>query len=137
MTLAKTLAPALAPTLSTLHRPHAEQLIELWDKIRDDPTLRDPRPGADHGRPAARGRRCQRLEFYTCVEMIQLMENVYLDLQLEETWDHADNHGWRKLFTRWAAAAAQGDVEGDRRAVRRAVPLLRPPLAGIAGRERH
>ena len=31
------------------------------------------------------------------------MENVYLDLQLEETWPHPDNHGWRTLFTQWAA----------------------------------
>jgi hypothetical protein len=44
-----------------------------------------------------------RAEFYACVEMIQLMENVYLDLHLEQTWEHADNRGWRELFERWAA----------------------------------
>ena len=31
------------------------------------------------------------------------MENVYIDLQLDSTWDHADNRGWRELFERWAA----------------------------------
>ena len=35
--------------------------------------------------------------------MLQLMENVYLDLHLDDTWDHADNRGWRALFTQWAA----------------------------------
>jgi hypothetical protein len=34
--------------------------------------------------------------------MIQLMENVYLDLGLEETWDHPDNAGWRTMFGNWA-----------------------------------
>jgi hypothetical protein len=47
-----------------------------------------------------------RHEAYTCVQMIQLMENVYLDLQFEDTWDHADNQGWRTLFTIWANAPA-------------------------------
>jgi hypothetical protein len=31
------------------------------------------------------------------------MENVYLDLHLDDTWNHADNSGWRALFTQWAA----------------------------------
>ena len=31
------------------------------------------------------------------------MENVYIDLHLEDTWEHADNRGWRELFERWAA----------------------------------
>jgi len=44
-----------------------------------------------------------RLRLYTCVEMLQLMENVYLDLHLDDTWDHADNSGWRALFKQWAA----------------------------------
>ena len=37
-----------------------------------------------------------------CSEMIQLMENVYLDLHLEETWEHTDNEGWRAMFKTWA-----------------------------------
>jgi hypothetical protein len=44
-----------------------------------------------------------RLCRYTCAEMLRLMENVYIDLHLDETWDHADNSGWRTLFTQWAA----------------------------------
>ena len=31
------------------------------------------------------------------------MENVYLDLHLDGTWEHADNSGWRALFMRWSA----------------------------------
>ena len=44
--------------------------------------------------------------FYLCSEMIQLMENVYLDLGLEETWSHPDNHGWRTMFETWAKSPA-------------------------------
>ena len=33
--------------------------------------------------------------------MLQLMENVYLDLDLENTWHHPDNRGWRNTFEKW------------------------------------
>ena len=32
------------------------------------------------------------------------MENTYMVLRLEETWDHADNRGWKELFKAWARA---------------------------------
>lgn len=38
-----------------------------------------------------------------CERMIQLMENVYLDLQLEVDGDHVDNLGWMELFRHWAS----------------------------------
>jgi hypothetical protein len=41
-------------------------------------------------------------EFIVGVELIQLMEDVFLDLRLEEFWDHPDNRGWAILFMRWA-----------------------------------
>lgn len=40
--------------------------------------------------------------FYFCNSLIQMMENVYLDLDLEEHWEHPDNRGWMNLFHRWA-----------------------------------
>jgi hypothetical protein len=36
------------------------------------------------------------------LELIQLMENVFLDLRLDDFWDHPDNRGWAILFMRWA-----------------------------------
>ena len=36
------------------------------------------------------------------LELIQLMEDVFLDLRLDEFWDHPDNRGWAILFMRWA-----------------------------------
>jgi hypothetical protein len=36
------------------------------------------------------------------LEMIQLMEDTFLDLRLDDFWDHPDNRGWAMLFTKWA-----------------------------------
>lgn len=36
------------------------------------------------------------------LEIIQLMENVFLDLRLDDFWEHPDNRGWAILFMRWA-----------------------------------
>ena len=33
--------------------------------------------------------------------MIQLMENVYADLNLESNWDHPDVEGWMRVFRGW------------------------------------
>ncbi len=40
--------------------------------------------------------------FFFCNSLIQLMENVYLDLSLEDEYDHLDNRGWMNLFRHWS-----------------------------------
>ena len=40
--------------------------------------------------------------FYLCSSMIQLMEDVYLDLHLEQDHAHPDNRGWMNLFKHWS-----------------------------------
>ena len=45
-----------------------------------------------------------RSAFYLCSSIVQLMENVYLDLGLEERHDHPDNRGWMNMFRRFAGA---------------------------------
>lgn len=42
-----------------------------------------------------------RKSFFFFQRVIQLMENVYLDLDLETQWEHPDNSGWRNLFNLW------------------------------------
>jgi len=41
-------------------------------------------------------------ELIVCLELIQLIENTYFELRLEEQWTHPDNRGWVELFTMWA-----------------------------------
>jgi type VI protein secretion system component Hcp len=43
-----------------------------------------------------------RAGFYVCNLMIQLMENVYIDLNLDQTYNHPSNRGWMNLFMHWA-----------------------------------
>ena len=45
-------------------------------------------------------------EFYVCNALIQLIENVYADLDLEHTWEHPHVRGWMKVFERWAEQPA-------------------------------
>lgn len=43
-----------------------------------------------------------RAGYYMCSRMIQLMENVFLDLDLSLEYEHPDNQGWMNLFLRWS-----------------------------------
>ena len=45
-------------------------------------------------------------EFYVCNSLIQLMENVYADLDLEHLWQHPQAQGWMAVFGRWAQQPA-------------------------------
>jgi hypothetical protein len=40
--------------------------------------------------------------FYFCNSLIQLMESVYVALNLESDWQHPDNSGWLNVFNHWA-----------------------------------
>jgi len=44
--------------------------------------------------------------FYYCTSLIQLMENVYTDLRLEDNDAHPDNQGWMNTFARWSRSAS-------------------------------
>jgi hypothetical protein len=41
-------------------------------------------------------------ELCVCLELLQLMENSFIVLRLDEFWTHPDNRGWAILFIRWA-----------------------------------
>jgi hypothetical protein len=45
-------------------------------------------------------------EFYVCNGLIQLIENVYADLDLEHLWMHPHVQGWMNVFRRWAQQPA-------------------------------
>lgn len=41
--------------------------------------------------------------FYTCTAMMDLMQTVFLDLDLEENGMHPHNAGWIRIFHQWAS----------------------------------
>jgi len=43
-----------------------------------------------------------RAGFYLCSSLIQLMEDIYLALDLDQEADHPDNRGWMNLFKHWS-----------------------------------
>jgi hypothetical protein len=82
---------------------HAATLDLIWERFRAStelhPLLQElmaDQPGPDLGtRPGHE-------HLAACLELTQLMENVFLDLRLDDFWDHPDNRGWAVLFTMWA-----------------------------------
>jgi hypothetical protein len=44
----------------------------------------------------------RRAGFYACMEMLQLMEDVFIEYELDRYHDHIDNRGWMNLFQHWA-----------------------------------
>ena len=103
--IAETLVGVWAPTLRQVSQftQNSARLMELWAELgkRSDLNFIDPQvAGKWPDTPAPEFR----TGFYVGSQMLQLMENVYLELQLEETWDHSDNSGWKGLFLVWAKA---------------------------------
>ena len=43
-----------------------------------------------------------RAGFYVCNAILQVMEDAYLDLELEGEADHPDNRGWMNFFKHWS-----------------------------------
>ena len=98
---------------------HSAALDDIWDRIRIDERLRfldrqlNPEwPYLESAVGASSPEQpwlpddvhALRAAFYLCGSIIQLMENVYLDLGLEERYDHPDNRGWMNMFRRFAGA---------------------------------
>ncbi|MFQ5528009.1 MAG: patatin-like phospholipase family protein [Thermoanaerobaculia bacterium] len=85
---------------------HTEKLVRLFDQVRDKETLQFLDKGLylDVGTwKTSQDPKERRSGFYLSSSMIQLMENVYLDLDLEHEWAHPDNRGWMNLFRHWAS----------------------------------
>ncbi len=102
----------MAPTLSTLTQftGHGKTLMDLWSRLAASPELKlleetDQRT-IDNAWPDGTLPKAYRPVYYVCNQIAQLMENVYLDLDLEKTWEHVDNRGWRATFRNWAGLPA-------------------------------
>lgn len=88
------LPPAVKLTAAQMRA--GELASDLPAAEASDPTT----PPPEDGREAELGRK----GFYICNSLIQLMEDVYLDLQLETDYRHPDNRGWMNLFRHWSGS---------------------------------
>jgi hypothetical protein len=103
--------------VKTAFSRHADQLKILQAAQRNDPELRflDAQIYPEwsrlmEGKRAAYPARLSmpakaselRSGFYFCSNLLGLMESVYIDLNLEDDFDHPDNRGWINLFKHWS-----------------------------------
>jgi hypothetical protein len=111
---------APAPSRDQFTR-HTHTLTRLWHELREDPSLsfldaqifpqwnelvaaipgREAAAASTHNWLPRTERQMRRSFFYLCA-VIQLMEDVYTDLNLGENHSHPDNGGWINLFRQWA-----------------------------------
>ena len=115
-----------APAPPDALRKYSAALEKIWNIVRSSDTLRFldaqmfPEMPALMGLPATAAERAERPRrpevnywlptsererregFYVCVQMLQLMEDVFLDFELHQHYDHIDNRGWMNLFQHWA-----------------------------------
>jgi hypothetical protein len=99
---------------------HTDALERVWESLRSNrrlafldaqlfPSWPDltqgswPRSRVNQWLP--RGERELREAFYVCQSILQLMENVYVDVDLEREHNHPDNRGWMNLFRHWSGSS--------------------------------
>jgi hypothetical protein len=107
---------------------HTEAIIAIYDELRTNEHLqflnRDIYPEwrilFNEQPPAIRGLAFERQElsrkqlpkadddlragFYICTSVCDLFEAIYVDLRLEQEFDHPDNRGWMNFFRHWSSA---------------------------------
>jgi hypothetical protein len=88
---------------------HTRTLDRIWEQFRRSPALHpfidelmNIRPPVAVFPPIPANPHQTSEELCMALQLIQLMEDVFLDLQLDDFWDHPDNRGWAILFMRWA-----------------------------------
>lgn len=82
--------------LRFLHGQISPEWPVVMEKVADPPTSTMWLPNKE---------RELRAGFLYCNAILQLMENVYLDLNLEKDHEHPDNRGWMNLFNHWVWAS--------------------------------
>jgi glycerophosphoryl diester phosphodiesterase len=80
----------------------ADEYSRIMEMVRTRRELEGLDPTLFEGLRANGEELKRRDAFYICNALIQLIENVYADLDLEHNWDHPHVEGWMKVFRRWA-----------------------------------
>ncbi len=85
---------------------HGIEFNRLWDRFRQEPALATllAELTQDPNLPNVRTP-LNTTELTACMELLQLMENVFLDMRLDEYWDHPDSRGWAMLFSMWTKSS--------------------------------
>jgi hypothetical protein len=79
----------------------SQRLDQIWERFRQSPALH-PFLAELMGASSNAARTPTEEELSIGLELIQLMEDTFLDLRLDDFWEHPDNRGWAMLFAGWA-----------------------------------
>jgi len=108
-----------SPRVEANFTKHAERLMLLQNTMREqkvlsfldgqifpewDYLMHGGRPEVDTSLWLPETEEELRAGFYFCLNLLELMQDVYLDLNLDEEWQHPDNRGWMNLFKHFAWA---------------------------------
>jgi hypothetical protein len=77
---------------------HAAQYDALLERIRRDPDLEFADAAFFSATPSSNA---QRQRLFVGALMLDLMQRVYIDLDLDNDFDHPHNSGWITIFKRW------------------------------------
>jgi hypothetical protein len=100
---------------------HTQTTVRIYDELRKNEHLsflsaqiypewwvmKDSKNPPDTLRPLYEqmpGDEERKAGFYLCNSVLQLFEDAYVDLNLEDEYDHPDNRGWMNLFKHWSWA---------------------------------
>jgi len=81
---------------------HTKTLDEIWERFRLSRRLTRLLTELTSDAPVPGAGVLSHDELCACLELTQLMENVFIDLHLDDFWTHPDNRGWAMLFSGWA-----------------------------------
>lgn len=83
---------------------HTKELDAIWERFRASSDLTLLMSELMGNVPVTRNSLAipTHQEVCACLELVQLMENVFLDLRLDDFWEKPDNRGWAMLFMAWA-----------------------------------
>ncbi len=80
---------------------YTQRLDGLWERFRNAAAAEAFFQQLMDGSPVVDAT-VSTLEVTLGLELLQLMEDVFLELKLEQLWDHPDTRGWAMLFMDWA-----------------------------------
>ena len=79
-----------------------QALDAIWERFRNSTALHPLLRELMANRPSPMPTVTTEEQLVVCMELFQLMENVFVSLRLTDFWHHPDNRGWVVLFTKWA-----------------------------------
>jgi len=93
---------------------HAEAYSNLMTRLADHPELTSLDAEIVEDFPAKAKAQPDREAVFFWLELIQLAENIFVDLNLadEQVWKHPAYAGWRRVFKYWASRPALQEVWG-------------------------